>query len=192
MPRSSRPKEADEAGREGRPQGRPRSGGLGRRVHVASAHRRTRDAQHGVDDGLTACHVLPGDIEGAPVRDRREKDGRSNGHGGRAVCCQQLRREVPLVMKHDDEGVIPRLEKHRVGAEGAIGGNARCACGGERGLDDRAFFIAEHAVLAGVRIEARHGDARMSDAEPLQYRVGRGDDGAHALLRSRARWHAAG
>ena len=44
----------------------------------------------------------------------------------------------------------------------------------DRGLDDRHFFLAERGILAGMRIEAGDGEARLRNPEARR-KIARGD-----------------
>ena len=81
---------------------------------------------------------------------------------------ERLERHERLVVIHADRGVVARaraLVEQRVG--GMRTGNVK-ALGSRRRYcrsDDLDLLAAQPAVLAGMRVEARHGEARALDAE---------------------------
>ncbi len=96
---------------------------------------------------------------------RREQHVGADGQAGDTIGRQQLRRDVALVVDHHHERVVALAVEHRIGTERAFGADAGGTRRGDRGSDDSDLLVAEHAVLAGVRIEARDREARRRDAE---------------------------
>ena len=90
----------------------------------------------------------------------------------------QLGGDVALIVKHHDERVIAVALEHGVGAERPVGGDPRRPRRGDRRADDVTLLVAEEAVLAGMRVEAGHGELGRGDAELAQGGIGGGDDRA--------------
>src|SRR5205085_6121856 len=90
-------------------------------------------------------------------------DGQSEGHVDAGVEGQQLHRGVPLVVVHADDGVIAvtvdGLEEDGVGRVGTRSVDALGGGGGDGRGDVVGVLPAEQAVLAGVGVQAAHGDA---------------------------------
>ena len=53
----------------------------------------------------------------------------------------------------------------------------------QRPADDRPLLVAKQAVLAGVRIQRAHGNARFGDAQPTHHAVGQAAFGHDRLGR---------
>lgn len=90
-----------------------------------------------------------------------------------------LDRYVALVVEHGEIDVMPALAQQQVGADRAVDGEAAPFQLDDGGLGDALVVVAEQAVLAGMRVDAEHADARSVLAEALggdDDRLSGGDD----------------
>lgn len=117
--------------------------------------------------------TLAGDVEGGAVvgADAQPRQADGDVHGG--VEIEEFQRNEGLVVVGGQHGVVEVFRRVPVDAVGHAGaGKARPASTlvefENSGGDDAAFFVAEGAVFAVVRVEARDGDARFLDADALQ------------------------
>jgi hypothetical protein len=109
-------------------------------------------------------------IKRRPVIRTGAHDRKPDGDVDRLVERQQFHRDQPLVVIHRHDGVelpIARREKNRVRRIRAGDVDSLLARHHDRRRDDALFLVAELAVLAGVRVHARHRDARPGDVEPV-------------------------
>jgi len=98
-----------------------------------------------------------------------------------------LERNERLIVIHAEDGVVapPRLGmKEGVGGRGTLGIEALGAKRGDGRSDDLDLLAPERTLLAGMRIERRHGEPRLGNAEiALEARCGdapRGDDASRS------------
>lgn len=122
--------------------------------------------------------ALVGDVEGSAVVDGSADDVEAEGDVDAAMEVEELHGNVALVVVHADDGVelaLDGLEEDRVGRMGAGGGDALLLCVLDGGRDFIDFLTAEGAALAGMRVEAGHGDPgiRLHAAQRL---MGEADD----------------
>ena len=111
-----------------------------------------------------------GDIERGAVIGRGAHERQAERDVDAVVEGQRLDRDQRLVVVHAERGVVGlarRLVEHGIGRERA----ARVDAVGDQPLDrrahDQAVFLAERAVLAGVRVEPGDREPRMGDAETI-------------------------
>src|ERR1051325_1748019 len=69
-----------------------------------------------VPHGRGVRAAWPGDVEGRAVADRREKDRRAEGERGDALRRERFGGDVPLIVQHHDERVVPRAVDERIRA----------------------------------------------------------------------------
>ncbi len=123
--------------------------------------------------------AFPGDVEGCAVCDAGPHDRQSQRNVDGPLKADGLQRDMPLVMVHRHDGVIGAGQG--VVEEGVIGerpGRVETLALGrdDGGVDEGLLLVAEEPVLAGMRIERRHGDSRRQAAGQGTHRlVGQAD-----------------
>jgi len=118
-------------------------------------------------------------------------EGQSHGDVHALVQPQVFDRNQPLVVvlgHHDVEVAAPRPHENGVAGPGAAGVDALCAGLPDGGGDVGQILVAELAVFARVRVQARHRDARGGDAQ-LQAGLVRQPNRAQFGLRRDGRRH---
>ena len=134
-----------------------------RRQPCRQPHRRNHTARIG--------DAPAGDIERRAVIDRRPHDRQTERDVHGLAERDELHRNQPLIVIAGDDDVelaADGAHENRVARKGARDVDAVRAAGGNRGPDDAILFLAEQPVLARVRIEPGHGDARRRNIEPGQ------------------------
>ena len=105
----------------------------------------------------------------------------AQGHVDALLHAQVLHRNQPLVVGHRHDRIeladvprrrVARAHEHRVRRERSVGIDAQRPRLRDRRRDVLDLLGAEQAALAGVRIQARHGDARRVQAGAAQRGVG--------------------
>ncbi len=123
---------------------------------------------HGLFHASGIGAILAGDVEGGAVIDAGADDRNAERDVDRAFEIDQLHRNVTLVMILGDDqivGAADGLQEHSIRRVRSGASDAARAGRLDCGQDAALVFIAEKAVLAGVRIEAADGDARTLVAE---------------------------
>ena len=108
-----------------------------------------------------------GEVERRAVVHRGAHDGQPQRHVHRVAEAGVLEHRQALVVVHGQHHVVVRQRarhEHGVGRQRAVDQHAGGARALDGGRDHVAVLGAEMAALAGVRIEAAHGDARPRDA----------------------------
>src|SRR5581483_3357510 len=122
--------------------------------------RQPRRQQHRRDHALRIGFSRAGDVERSAVVDRRPDDRQAQRDVDRLAERDQLHRNEPLIVvagHHDVELAPGGTNEHRVGRKRPGHVDAARSTGRNR-RDDRALlFGAEHAVFAGMRVEAGNG-----------------------------------
>ena len=112
---------------------------------------------------------------------RGADEGQAESDIDAVVERQRLDRDQRLIVIHPDGAIVARAGggvEHGVGGQRAAHVDAFAAQRRDRRCDDVAVLKAERAVLAGMRVEPGHRDARMRDGE-AGFEIG-GQD-AHGL-----------
>ena len=106
------------------------------------------------------------EVERGAVIDRRARKRQAERHVDAVAEARRLEHRQSLVVIHRDDRVVAARvlgDEHRVGGQRAGDASNRCrARVGDRRRDDVDLLAPEMAALAGVRIEAAHGDARRA------------------------------
>ena len=117
--------------------------------------------EDGLDHADCARLALPCDVEGRPVVDARTEKGQAEREGDGPLEIEGLAGDVALVVVEREDGrVAPRLGEmeDRIGPDRPGDGDSARARLGDGGDYLAALLVAEEAVLAAMRIEARHDD----------------------------------
>src|ERR1043166_6497359 len=130
--------------------------------------RQPRGQQHRGDHAFGVRNPFAGDVERRAVGDRRPDDRKPERDGDCAPECGQLHRNEPLIVRAgDDDGefALAGAYEQRVGGKWSRDVDAFGATALYRRNDRRRLFASKQAMLAGVRIQARDGDARLHFVE---------------------------
>src|SRR5215813_9908412 len=130
--------------------------------------------QAGMIGDAAAC-----DVERGAVIDRRTDDRQPERDVDGSTEREQLDRNQPLVVITGDDDVelaARGADEHGVAGPRPGDVDAASPCGFDRGTEDAFVFSADHAVLAGVRIEPGTRQARVLVPESWNLPRGEADD----------------